>query len=279
MVDFLCLPDLRQRCADLRITDAVVAADEDERGETETVEHAPARVGHKTIQIYVVTKAARAATFKRRPSHRHHTLGMLTDLANLRSFTIEMPSPERDDERLRVARARSGDLAAFEELYHGHTARVFALCLRLTGDRVQATELTQDVFVQAWERLSSFRGEAAFTSWLHRIAVNTLLMRVRADKRRVARVQLAEDAVPDASPTAAEAAAAGGSIPPVDIEQVIDLERAIAALPPGARQVFVLHDVVGYRHEEIAEMTGLAAGTLRAQLHRARRLLMEALER
>ena len=189
-----------------------------------------------------------------------------------------MTSPEPADERFLVARARAGDVAAFELLYRANVGRVLALCLRLTADHAQASELTQDVFVHAWQRLSSFRGESALASWLHRIAVNTLLMRIRADKRRTARVRLAEPA-----PSEGELADDGdpadeGQVPPIDVEQAIDLERAIAALPPGARRVFVLHDVAGYRHEEIARMTGLAEGTLRAQLHRARRLLMEALK-
>ena len=205
---------------------------------------------------------------------------MLTDLEIPGSASIEMTSPEPADERLLVARARAGDLAAFEVLYHANVGRVLALCLRLTADQALAIELTQDVFVHAWERIASFRGESALATWLHRIAVNTLLMRVRADRRRTARVRLAEP-----SSSEQETAEDGdadpadeGRVPPIDVEQSIDLERAIAALPPGARRVFVLHDVVGYRHEEIARMTGLAEGTLRAQLHRARRLLIEALK-
>lgn len=207
---------------------------------------------------------------------------MLTDLVPspvpARSAAIQTPSPYADEREL-VARAREGDLVAFEALYNASVGRVFALCLRLTADRATATELTQDVFVHAWEHLSAFRGEAAFTSWLHRIAVNALLMRRRAEKRRAARVVGASDA-PEPTEGAEDDAddVLAGSIPPIDVGQSIDLERAIAALPRGARQVFVLHDIVGYRHDEIAQMTGLAQGTLRAQLHRARRLLMEALK-
>ena len=202
---------------------------------------------------------------------------MLTDLDIPRSVLIEMTSPETADERFLVGRARAGDLDAFEALYHANVGRIYALCLRLTADAQQATELTQDVFVQAWERLSSFRGESALASWLHRIAINTLFMRARSDKRRSARVRLAEAPATQESNDDDEAGDEG-RVPPIDIEQAIDLERAVAALPPGARRVFVLHDIVGYRHEEIASMTGLAQGTLRAQLHRARRLLMEALK-
>ena len=177
-------------------------------------------------------------------------------------------------EQALVARAQRGDVAAFEALYKANAPRVFALSLRLTGNRADAAELTQDVFVQAWQRLTSFRGDAALSSWLHRIAVNTIFMRSRGEHRRRARVRYAaEEQDGDAAPVNQ------GTVPAVDVAQAVDLERAIAALPPGARRVFVLHDVIGYRHEEIARLTGLAEGTLRAQLHRARRLLMEALQR
>ena len=209
---------------------------------------------------------------------------MLTDLAEPETANAAMTSPpplppsrlpsDRDAEQALVARAQRGDVAAFEALYKANAPRVFALSLRLTGNRADAAELTQDVFVQAWQRLTSFRGDAALSSWLHRIAVNTLFMRSRGEHRRQARVRYAaEEPDGDAAPVDQ------GSVPAVDVAQAVDLERAIAALPPGARRVFVLHDVIGYRHEEIARLTGLAEGTLRAQLHRARRLLMEALQR
>jgi RNA polymerase sigma-70 factor (ECF subfamily) len=206
---------------------------------------------------------------------------MLTDLAEPETAIAAMESPpppppfNRDAERVLIARAQRGDATAFETLYKVNAPRVFALSLRLTGNRAEAAELTQDVFVQAWQRLTSFRGDAALSSWLHRIAINTLFMRARGEHRRAARVRFAADGYQDE-----EAGPVGErSVPAVDVAQAVDLERAIAALPPGARRVFVLHDVMGYRHEEIARLTGLAEGTLRAQLHRARRLLMEALER
>lgn len=186
--------------------------------------------------------------------------------------TVTTPPTTEPDEQPLLQRARAGDMDAFEALYRENAPRVFALCLRMTADRQRAQELTQDVFVRAWEGLPSFRGDAAFTSWLHRIAVNVVLMDARADRRRVSRVALAED-------LEGEGDTADGFAQPVDIEQGIDLERAIARLPPGARRVFVLHDIEGYRHEEIARLTGTAEGTLRAQLHRARKLLMEALSR
>jgi RNA polymerase sigma-70 factor (ECF subfamily) len=170
-----------------------------------------------------------------------------------------------------VARAQRGDVDAFEILYKTHAGRVYALCLRLTANGTRARELTQDVFVRAWEALPEFRGEANLTTWLHRIAVNAMLMQQRSDKRRAARVALADDDTDDSD------AALQGATAPEDVATAIDLERAIASLPPGVRRAFILHDVEGYSHEEIAEMTGLAAGTLRAQLHRARQLLMRAL--
>lgn len=203
---------------------------------------------------------------------------MLTDLDEPETLIAAMPSPppDRDAERALVDRARAGDVGAFEALYRANVARVFALALRLTADRRDATELTQDVFVQAWQRLTTFRGDAAFATWLHRIAVNSLFMRARGDRRRAARIHSEAD-----EPLHDERAAPfdEGHARVVDVEQVVDLERAIATLPPGARRVFVLHDVLGYRHDEIARLTGLAEGTLRAQLHRARKLLMEALDR
>lgn len=180
-------------------------------------------------------------------------------------------SPEPGESEL-VARARRGDVDAFEGLYRRTAGRVYAVCLRMTGDTEQAKELLQDVFVRVWERLGSFRGEAAFTSWLHRLTVNVVLANSRADRRRSRRFG-SLDADPEV---------AGGGDGGTDADAAghrIDLEAAIAALPPGARRVFVLHDVEGYRHDEIARLTGTAPGTVRAQLHRARKLLMEALGR
>ncbi len=167
-----------------------------------------------------------------------------------------------------VQRAQNGELAAFEQLYHENVDRVYALCLRMSADAVQAEEFTQDVFIRAWEKLGSFRGESAFSSWLHRLAVNVILTKRRSEVRRATR----EIATDDLSFFDAEAHTAAPS-------EGIDLERAIAELPPGARTVFVLHDVEGYKHDEIAQLTGRAEGTSKALLHRARKLLREALER
>jgi RNA polymerase sigma-70 factor (ECF subfamily) len=213
---------------------------------------------------------------------------MPTNLArkhSIDSMTAVPPAneaPEPADARL-VERAQTGDVDAFEHIYRTEVGRVYALCLRMTADAGRARELTQSVFVRAWDRLGSFRGDSQLSSWLHRIAVNEVLVEARTDRRRRARVVLADDElVSDAdreSGASDDAPRSIGFTRPDDTETRIDLERAIAGLPPGARTVFVLHDIEGYRHEEISRMTGSAEGTLRAQLHRARKLLMEALSR
>jgi RNA polymerase sigma-70 factor (ECF subfamily) len=166
-----------------------------------------------------------------------------------------------------VRRAQAGDQEAFGELYRAHAGRVYALCLRLEADGTRAEEFTQDVFVRAWERLSSYRGESAFGTWLHRLAVNVVLGHRRSAWRRGKRFLVTDDPGAWERPT--------GTSPGLKI----DLDQAIAGLPPGARTVFVLHDVEGYTHEEIASLSGIAEGTSKAQLFRARRLLREALNR
>ncbi|HJU66680.1 MAG TPA: RNA polymerase sigma factor [Gemmatimonadaceae bacterium] len=182
---------------------------------------------------------------------------------------VHGPSSTMADEAAELARrAQAGDVAAFERLYHTHASHVRAICMRLCADAQRAEESAQDAWVRAWERLSTWRGDAAFGTWLHRLTVNVVLESFRSERRRIARVMLSGD---DEDVDAPFAASEPGD--------AIDLEHAIARLPRGARTVFVLHDVEGYRHPEIAAMTGLAEGTLRAQLCRARRLLMEMLDR
>lgn len=173
----------------------------------------------------------------------------------------------RDDARL-VERARGGDAGAFETLYRRHAGRVHAVCRRITGDPTRAEDAVQEVFVRLWRSLGSFGGRSAFSTWLYRMAVNAAIDQVRAETRRRGR-EIAEDDV-----DGLDRIAAAGPRP-----ESWDLEEAIDALPPGARIAFVLHDVEGYRHEEIAEMTGMASGTSRAHLHRARRLLRARLTR
>ena len=169
--------------------------------------------------------------------------------------------------RAAVGDAQAGGVAEFERLYRENVGRVYALCLRLSADPVRAEELTQDVFVRAWEKLGSFRGESAFSTWLHRLAVNEVLGRRRSEGRRGARVMLADDlAIFD-----------GAAEPPPRVGERLDLEAAMAHLPDATRTVFVMHDVEGYTHGEIAALTGRAEGTCKALLHRARRILRERL--
>ena len=171
-----------------------------------------------------------------------------------------------------MQRAVAGDANAFEALYRATSGRIFAVCLRMTADRARAIELTQDVYVRVWEKLSTFRGESAVESWMHRIAINVVLEDERSSSRRNARVESRTDLAEDDGDSSA-AFTVGHD------DERMDLEAAIAALPPATRRAFVLHDIEGYRHEEISRMTGTAQGTLRAQLFKARRMLMEALSR
>ncbi|HEX5313568.1 MAG TPA: RNA polymerase sigma factor [Gammaproteobacteria bacterium] len=179
-------------------------------------------------------------------------------------FVVNPPGSE--DEAGLIARARRRELGAFEALYRSHVGRIHALCRRLSGSPSLAEDYTQEAFVRAWESLPGFRGESAFGSWLHKIAVNVVLGKQRLALRRSAWIR---DDPREEDEEAIAAIAAPGERPDI----AMDLERAIAELPPGAREVFVLYDVEGYQHEEIAALTGLAVGTSKAHLHRARRQL------
>jgi RNA polymerase sigma factor (sigma-70 family) len=165
-----------------------------------------------------------------------------------------------------VALAAAGDSSAFERLYRRHAPRTHSLIRRMLGAEADADEVTQDVFVRAWEKLKTFRGEATFGTWLHRLAVNVALNWRKSAAR--ARHRFDEEVPAEAVAGRQDRGA-----------ERLDLEEAIRRLPPGARQVFVLHDVEGFRHEEIAELMGVTAGTSKAQLHRARMLLRGHLER
>jgi len=176
---------------------------------------------------------------------------------------VDLKGP-RDDATL-VRQSLAGDVGAFEALYRGHVGRVHGAILRLVGmDRARAEELTQDAFVRAWQKLSGFRHESAFSTWLYRLGVNTALMDLRGKHEEVA------------APDDELEFAAGGEVPFCAGERG-DLERAVAKLPPRARAVLVLHDVEGWKHEEIANELGMAVGSSKAQLHRARGLLRRAL--
>ena len=170
------------------------------------------------------------------------------------------------DEDSLVRKAQAGDATAFERLYEMHVRRMYALCLRMVSDHRHAEELTQDIFVRAWEAISSFKFQSAFGTWLHRLGTNVVLGHLRSEKRREGKVSTTDDL---------ETFDAG--VRQAMPETKLDLERAIASLPEGAREVLILHDIEGYRYREIAEMTEIAEGTVKSQLNRARRLVREAL--
>lgn len=175
-------------------------------------------------------------------------------------------SARPDEERLIVQRARRGDSSAFEQLYRNHVNRVYALCMRMTGNPAEAEELTQAAFIRAWEKLWTFRGSSAFGTWLHRLTVNVVLTERRSQTRRRSRVVSMDEPERFERP---------GPLSGADAR--MDLETALAQLPEGARTVFVLHDIEGYKHQEIAKLMGVTDGASKAQLHRARKLLRKAL--
>jgi RNA polymerase sigma-70 factor, ECF subfamily len=159
-----------------------------------------------------------------------------------------------------VALAAAGDSSAFERLYRQHVAKVHSLTRRMLGGH-EADEVTQDIFVRTWQKLGQFRGESAFSTWLHRLAVNVVLERRRTFA--IQRGRMTDD------PAALDMVTVG----PARADLRVDYEQALAQLPDGAREIFVLHDVEGYKHREIASMLDIATGTSKRQLHRARMLM------
>ena len=184
------------------------------------------------------------------------------------TVTAERTEVPSDLELIRAAAA--GDAAAFEQLYRQHYRRVYSLCLRMLGSQTQAEDLTQEVFLQVFRKLGSFRGDSAFTTWLHRLTVNQVLMHFR--KRGVKLEHTSEEG--DFTNVVDTPLQSTRRISMVDR---LALEKAIAELPPGYRTVFTLHDIEGYEHEEIAGMLGVSIGTSKSQLHKARMRLRELL--
>ncbi|GAB3390041.1 RNA polymerase sigma factor [Lysobacter fragariae] len=183
----------------------------------------------------------------------------------------DTPPTGADDDHTLVGAASRGEVAAFEALYRRHAGRVHGVISRLVGGKgSRAEDLTQDAFVRAWQALPAFRFESAFGTWLHRLAVNTALMDLRSRKSRPQDEGDGDDEVFDLVGTTDSA----GHTTALSM----DLERAVASLPPRARAVLVLYDVEGWQHEEIAAQLGMAVGSSKAQLHRARTLLRSRLE-
>ncbi|MBA3713833.1 MAG: RNA polymerase sigma factor [Pyrinomonadaceae bacterium] len=168
-------------------------------------------------------------------------------------------------------KSAAGDMDAFEELYRRHFRRVYALCLRMMGNPTEAEDLTQEVFTNLYKKIGSFRGDSAFTTWLHRMTVNQVLMHFRKRSTRSERTT-------EEGETPVQIVLGTENPNRMPIIDRIALEKAIAELPPGYRTVFVLHDVEGHEHEEIASILGIAAGTSKSQLHKARLKLRNLLK-
>ncbi|MBA3912977.1 MAG: sigma-70 family RNA polymerase sigma factor [Acidobacteriales bacterium] len=173
-----------------------------------------------------------------------------------------------------IERAKQGDAEAFEILYDLHKRRVYSLCLRMTANTAEAEDLTQEAFLQLFRKIATFRGESAFSTWLHRMAVNVVLMRLR--KKGLPIVPL-DDTVETEEETHRKEPGAEDSKLSGSVDR-LQLERAITALPPGYRTIFVLHDVEGYEHNEIATMIGCSIGNSKSQLHKARLKLRDLLK-
>ncbi len=176
-------------------------------------------------------------------------------------------SLESDAEDLLINQAKEGNTNSFEKLYRINASRVYAICLRISSDKRRAEELTQDAFVKVWENLNSFKGESRFSTWLYRIAVNTSLLELRSRKRWFARFKNLNELLNFDKKVS------------ISVSDSIDIEKAVANLPEKARLVFILHDVEGYRHNEISEILSVKSGTSKAHLHRARKLLRETMEK
>jgi RNA polymerase sigma-70 factor, ECF subfamily len=173
-----------------------------------------------------------------------------------------------------IERAKQGDAEAFETLYHLHKRRVYSLCLRMTANTASAEDLTQEAFLQLFRKIGTFRGESAFSTWLHRMAVNVVLMQLRKKGLPVVPLEETietEEESPRKEPGAEDVRLAGS------IDR-LQLDHAIADLPPGYRAVFLLHDVQGYEHNEIARIVGCSIGNSKSQLHKARMKLREFLK-
>jgi len=190
--------------------------------------------------------------------------GLLVDFSDFLGAVERQPMSEAD----LVRDAQRGDTAAFEELYRLHVSKIYGLCLRMSANPAKAEDLTQEAFIRAWQKLGSFRRQSSFRTWLHRLTVNLVLGDLRSTGRWESRLT-AIDSLPERGDGGA------GAKP----ETTFDLERAISQLPPQARMVFVLHDIEGYKHREIASLCNLAVGTSKAHLHRARKQLREVLKR
>jgi RNA polymerase sigma-70 factor (ECF subfamily) len=186
-----------------------------------------------------------------------------------RDDTGELPEAEA------IRLAQQGDPAAFERIYQLHSRRIYSLCLRMVSNTAEAEDLTQEAFLQLFRKIATFRGESAFSTWLHRLAVNVVLMRLR--KKKVSESSLEEVTEPDEESGGPRRDFGGPDLRLSGSIDRVNLQRAIEELPPGYKQVFVLHDMQGYEHNEIADIMKCSIGNSKSQLHKARMRLRELL--
>jgi RNA polymerase sigma-70 factor (ECF subfamily) len=185
-------------------------------------------------------------------------------------------SPRSATEAEAIRLAQAGDAAAFEHLYGLHSRRVYALCLRMVGNPSDAEDLMQEAFLQLFRKIGTFRGESAFSTWLHRMTVNVVLMRLR--KKTLPAASLEETTEPDEETGGPRKDIGAPDLRLSGAVDLVNLERSIEKLPPGYRTVFVLHDVQGFEHNEIAGIMGCSVGNSKSQLHKARTRLRELLQ-
>src|SRR6266849_1957220 len=206
---------------------------------------------------------------------KHNSQSVREDASTKHPTSLQPIKNEKSRESDAIRQARDGDAAAFEYLYRLHSRRVYAVCLRMVGNTTEAEDLAQEAFLLLFRKIHTFRGESAFSTWLHRIAVNLVLMHLRKKSPPIVSIE----ATPDPEDGTASPNVDIGE-PDLLLEGVVDrinLKRCIAQLPVGYRSIFVLHDIQGYQHNEIAEILGRSVGDSKSQLHKARMRLRELL--
>ena len=195
----------------------------------------------------------------------------ITDSASQAAPSAALPHPLEAD---LLAQAQAGDHRAFAQLYSLHKKRIYSLCMRMVGNTAEAEDMTQETFLQLHRKISTFRGDSAFSTWLHRLAINVVLMRLR--KKGLSLISMDEAMEPDPKGSPSRSFGARDLTLAGSIDRLA-LERAVGDLPAGYRLVFVLHDIEGYEHHEIASMLDCSIGNSKSQLHKARLCLREAL--
>jgi RNA polymerase sigma-70 factor (ECF subfamily) len=227
-----------------------------------------------TFRKIVVASLARPTVEKRRTLNRN-ARSSTECISKKAAPPVSTIASEKLSEAEAIRRASNGDRSVFEYLYQLHSRRVYALCLRMVGNTAEAEDLTQEVFLLLLRKIHTFRGESAFSTWLHRLAVNLVLMRLRKKSPPIVPIEATPDPDDETFSPSFDIGA-----PDLLLEGSIDrinLDRCIQRLPLGYRTVFVLHDIQGYEHNEIAEILGRSAGVSKSQLHKARTRLREQL--